>query len=195
MEQMWNMLIRNGLTPNQFYVLYSIRERETTPLVNTALEYRTLKLKGWVLESGELTTKALRVIKEVEGFFKKAKKKSSKILMGDDFEDKINAYNDLWPKRKLPSGKPARSAIGNLEDPFRWFFDKYNFTWEQVLTATVHYLNEKELANWEYTRTSQYFIRKQLTDKSWSSELADCCQFIEDGGEVNNRGHFKEKVW
>jgi hypothetical protein len=37
-------------------------------------------------------------------------------------------------------------------------------------------------------------IAKQTTDKSWSSELADYCQLIEDG-EEHDTGHFSENVF
>lgn len=195
MEQMWKMLILYQLTPNQFYVLYSIREKETTPLVNSAMEFRALKQKGYILENGDLSVKAQRIVKQVEGFFKRAKKKTSKVLMGANFSEQIDAYNELWPKMRLPSKKAARSAKGNLESPFRWFFENFDFTWEQIMKATAFYLDEKETANWEYCRTSQYFIRKQSPDKTWSSELADYCQLIEDGGHKSQGDHFSEKVY
>jgi hypothetical protein len=175
--------------------MYSIRESITTPLVNTAQEVRSLKAKGYVLEDGKLSAKAKRVIKEVEGFFKRAKKKTSASLMGDNFKDMIKKYNDMWPKMRLPTGKAARSAIGNLEPAFRWFFENHEFTWEQIIKATAYYLDEKEADNWSYTRTSQYFIRKQNTDKTWASELADYCQLIEDGGHKDQGSHFSEKVF
>ena len=195
MEQMWRMLILHQLTPNQFYVLYSIREKETTPLVNTAMEYRNLKQNGWILENGDLSKKAQRVVNEVEGFFKRAKKMTNKLLMGNDFSDQIDKYNDLWPKMRLPSGKAARSAKGNLEAPFRWFFENHDFTWEEIMKATAYYLDEKEADRWNYCRTSQYFIRKQATDKSWNSELADNCQLIKDGGHDSKGETFSEKVF
>jgi len=195
MEEMWKMLIRHDLTPNQFYLLYSIRESVTTPTLNAALELRSLKGKGWILENGELSGKAQRIVKEVEGFFKRAQKKSNEIIMGNDFEKKIALYNNLWPKMRLPSGKAARSGLKNLEPGFRWFFENYEFTWEQVLEATNYYLDDRERENWNYTKTSQYFVRKQQTDKSWQSELADVCQLIADGAHEGKGGHFKENVF
>lgn len=195
MDEMWKMLIRYELTPNQFYVLWAIREKVTTPLVNTAQELRSLKTKGWILDNGDLSVKAKRVTKEIEGFFKRAKKKTNAAVMGDDFREQIKKYNDMWPKMRLPTGKAARSAIGNLEPAFRWFFENYEFTWEQVMRATAYYLDEKEADNWNFTRTSQYFIRKQNTDKTWASELADYCQLIEDGGDQSDDTHFSEKVF
>ena len=192
---MWKMLIRYELTPNQFYLLYGIRESITTPLINTSQELRTLKNNGWVLEDNRLSQKSTRVVKEIEGFFKRAQKKTDIAVMGNSYEDNITKYNDLWPKIKLPSNKAARSAKGNLKAPLRWFFENFEFTWEQVMKATAYYLDEKEKDSWNYCRTSQYFIRKQNTDKSWASELADYCQLIEDGGDSPQESHFTEKVF
>ena len=183
MNDMWKKLIRADLTPNQFYMLHSIREGVSTPLLNTAMEYRVLKNKNWILEDGKLSAKAIKIIKEIEGYFKILKKKTDASIMGKDFEEKLVFYNGMWPKKKLPTGKAARSAPGNLVDPFRWFHTNYDFGWELVMKATALYLDEKEADNWNYCRTSQYFIRKQNSDKSWSSELADYCQLIEDGAD------------
>ena len=52
-----------------------------------------------------------------------------------------------------------------------------------------------EEKRWAFCRTSQYFIRKQATDKTWSSDLADYCQLIEDGGHKSQGDHFSEKVY
>jgi hypothetical protein len=42
-------------------------------------------------------------------------------------------------------------------------------------------------------RTSQYFVRKQNSDKTWDSDLATYCELINSGvDEVNN--YFKERV-
>jgi hypothetical protein len=184
MDDMWKKLIRAKLTPNQFYMLHAIREGVSTPLLNTAMEYRVLKNKNWILEDGTLSAKATKIIKEIEAYFKRLKAKTDASIMGKDFEEKLIFYNDLWPKKKLPTGKAARSAKGNLIDPFRWFHSNYEFGWELVMKATALYLDEKEADNWNYCRTSQYFIRKQSSDKSWSSELADYCQLIEDGADT-----------
>jgi hypothetical protein len=196
MEEIWNILNRHQLTANQFHLLWSMKEEMGTPHMNVSLELRNLKNKGgWVLENGKPSPKALKLVKEIEGFLKVRKKKTNKAIMGNDFEEKMKAYNNLWPKKRLPSGKAARSAIRNLESGFRWLFENYEITWEQIYEATNYYLDDREKVNWEYTMTSQYFVRKQRTDKSWHSELADVCQLIEDGGDAPDEGHFTEKVF
>lgn len=181
MEEMWKILIIHDITPNQFYLLYSIKDSIATPNINTNLELLHLKAKKWIDDDINLSPEAKDLIREVERFFKKIKKKTNGVVMGEDFEEQIQKYNDTWPVMRLPSNKAARSAIRNLESPFRWFFENYSYTWDQIHKATGFYLDEKEAKNWEYTRTSQYFVRKQLQDKSWESELADYCQMIVDG--------------
>ena len=48
--------------------------------------------------------------------------------------------------------------------------------------------------NGNFTRNSQYFIRKQAIDKTWESSLANWCLIIEDGlDETVNP--FQEKVF
>jgi len=196
MEEIWKILNRNSLTANQFHLLWSMRESVGTPHMNISLELRNLTNKGgWLLDSGGLSAKSLKLIKEIEGFMKVTRKKTSTVIMGQGFEGQMKAYNEIWPKRRLPSGKAAKSAISNLEPAFRWFFENHDFTWEQIMAATAYYLDDRENNNWEYTRTSQYFIRKQGTDKSWQSELADLCQLIEDGGDAPDAPHFTEKVF
>jgi len=43
-------------------------------------------------------------------------------------------------------------------------------------------------------RTSQYFIRKQGSDKTYDSELANYCDMLLNGSEDPSQTHFKEKV-
>jgi hypothetical protein len=43
-------------------------------------------------------------------------------------------------------------------------------------------------------RNSQYFIRKQNSDKSWDSELANCCDIILSGDDQDDSPHFSERV-
>lgn len=195
MKEMFNILIRHNLTPNQFYYLWSIKESVTTPKINNSLEHRVLKRQGWIDDNNKLTDKSFQILKNIEGFFKAKVKKTSDQILGNNYDAMLEKYNNLFPKRRLPSGKSARSAKGNLEPAFRWFFQNYNYDWETILKATAMYLDERELANWNFTQNSQYFVRKQNTDKTWASSLADFCMQIEDGLDTDNKNHFSEKVF
>ena len=132
-------------------------------------------------------------MEEINSYFRKSKKKTSKDLMGDNYDACIKKYNSLFPVKKLGSGKYARTNIKNLEAGFRWFFNTYDYDWKTILEATFKYVEEYKLKNYEYMRTSQYFIRKQNTDKSFESDLATYCDMLIEGSS-NEQDIFKEKV-
>jgi hypothetical protein len=128
----------------------------------------------------QLTNKSIIFTTEIDGFFKKAKKKTTKDLLGNNFTDNIQKYVEIFPNRKLSSGKYARVNPKNLENSFRWFFENYEYDWDMIFKATKKYIYDYSLKNYEYMRTSQYFIRKQNTDKTYDSELADYCNMIDN---------------
>ena len=181
MEEIFNKLTRVELTPNSFYVLYCIKNN-TKPhnFVNSSLAVTKLKQEGWLEENLQLTSKSIIFTTEIDGFFKKAKKKTTKDLLGDNFTNNIKVYVEIFPNRKLSSGKYARVNPKNLENSFRWFFENYDYDWDMIFKATKKYIYDYSLKNYEYMRTSQYFIRKQNTDKTYDSELADYCNMIDN---------------
>lgn len=181
MTEIFNKLIENGLTPNSFYVLYCIKENLIPHnSINKELECKRLQMNQWLSESFELTDKSIIFIIEIDGYFKKSKKKTSKDLMGYNFMQNIEAYVNIFPNKKLSSGKYARVPAKNLENAFRWFFDTYNYNWETIFQATQKYVLEYESKNYDYMRTAQYFLRKQNIDKSWDSDLATYCEFLKN---------------
>jgi hypothetical protein len=161
--------------------------------VNTSLEVSRLLSGNYLTESLELSGNSLKFMSEIEAYFKKSKKKTSKILMGDDFQDNLKAYNEIFPKGKLPSGVPARVNIKGLENAFRWFFENFSYSWETVLKATEKYVDEYSMNRYNYMRNSQYFVRKQNTDKTWDSTLATYCDMIE-ADDYEEPNYFKENI-
>ena len=143
-------------------------------------------MNQWLSESFELTDKSIIFIIEIDGYFKKSKKKTSKDLMGYNFMQNIEAYVNIFPNKKLSSGKYARVPAKNLENAFRWFFETYNYDWETIFLATQKYVHEYESKNYDYMRTAQYFLRKQNVDKSWDSDLATYCEFLKDNPDEDN---------
>ncbi len=194
MEEIFFKITKMGLTPNAFYVLYCIHSNITPDKsVNGSLEVAKLISGNYLTESLELSGNSLKFISEIEGYFKKSKKKTSKTLMGDDFQDNLKAYNELFPKGKLPSGVPARVNIKGLENAFRWFFENFSYSWETVLKATEKYVDEYSMNRYNYMRNSQYFVRKQNTDKTWDSTLATYCDMIE-ADDYEEPNYFKENI-
>lgn len=178
MNEIFTKIIQNGLTPNSFYVLYCIKEKIVPhSSVNKELECKKLQSSAWLSESLQLTDKSIIFITEIDGYFKKSKKKTSKDLLGHNFMQNIEAYVNIFPNKKLSSGKYARVPAKNLENAFRWFFENYDYDWETIFLATQKYVSENEHG---YMRTSQYFVRKQNSDKTWDSDLSVCCEYIKN---------------
>ena len=193
---MFNLMLKDQLTPNQFYVLYSIQENISPMHVNLHVELRVLESNNWVtLENNVaiLQPKSISLIQQIESFFRVQKKKTNMQLMGDEFTDNINNYLLLFPKIKLPSGKSARSDKKNVETAFRWFFENHSYSWKTILEATSRYIFEYQTKNYLYMQTAQYYIRKQQSDKTWGSQLANYCAAVEDG-ESAEETHFTETV-
>lgn len=194
MKEIFDRLIIEGLSPNSFYILHCIHNKITpNKLVSSSLEITKLKATGYLKENLELSNNSLNFIQEIESYFKKSKKKTSSTLMGDEFLSKIAVYNEIFPNRKLSSGKYARVNVKTLENSFRWFFENYSYSWDVILKATEKYVDEYSIRRYEYMRTSQYFVRKQNTDKTWDSELATYCDLIENGFDEETN-YFKETV-
>jgi len=181
MEDIFLKLVREGITPNSYYILHCIKDGIIpNSFVNKDLEVRRLISENWLNNDLTLSDKSIIFTTEIDGYFKKSKKKTSKDLMGHNFMQNIQAYVNIFPNKKLSSGKYARVPAKNLENSFRWFFETYEYDWETIFLATQKYILEYESKNYEYMRTSQYFLRKQNVDKSWDSDLATYCEFLND---------------
>ena len=194
MTEIFLKLIKEDLTPNAYYVLHCIKHKIVpNKYVNKQLETKKLLNDLWITEDLRITGKSIIFMEEIEGYFKKSKKKTSKDLMGDSFLDNIKVYNEIFPNKKLSSGKYARVNPKTLENAFRWFFEIYDYSWDVILRATNKYVDEYEIRRFEYMRTAQYFVRKQNTDKTWDSDLATYCDIILSGSEEDTN-YFKERV-
>jgi len=193
-EVIFNHIAEAHLTPNQFYVLYCINQGITAPLINMHQELRVLTSMEYLLSYPDTNgsfnyqpqPKALSLLSKVESYFRVQAKKSNNTLMGNDFEANAQKYNEIFPKMKLPSNKPARSPLKEIIMAFREFFKDYDYTWDVIHAAAAYYIEEEEKKGFKYTRTSRYFIRKQDQDKSWISDLAGYCELIKNGEDGDN---------
>lgn len=198
--QVFNLISQQNMSPNQFYLLYSIREGISTIGINLHQDLRGLVSEGFVMDKDAddikiiITDKGHAILAEVESYFKVKSKKTASAVMGTGFTEKLIQYNELFPKMKLPSGKLARASERNLETNFKWFFENNKYSWEIILKATAIYVDEYERKNWLYMRNALYFIKKSEKDHSITSDLADYCAMIEAGGQIEPVNHFKDKV-
>ena len=161
MTEIFLKFIKEGITPNAYYILHCIKHKiMPNTYINKELEKKKLINDNWITNDLQITNKSIIFTDEIESYFKKSKKKTSKDLMGEIFLDNIKVYNEIFPNKKLSSGKYARVNPKTLENAFRWFFETYDYDWATIIQATEKYVNEYEIRRYEYMRTSQYFVRK-----------------------------------
>ena len=191
MWQIFQKILTNKLTPNQCLILYGIHKKIAVNVgVDEDLKY--LLDEGFILDN-KLTAKSKKIIIEIDNYFVKSKKKTDIQLMGKDYANNIKLYREIFPAKKLPSGKPARNNVKILGESFRWFFETFDHTWDTVIKATRMYVNEYRDNGYLYMQTSQYFVCKQDKHKVKHSSLADYCDMIIDGVSTED-DHFTEKV-
>ena len=205
-QVVFNHIAEAGLTPNQFYLLYSMNQGITAPTINLHQELRGLIAMGFITQASnkgidlgcgfsyKLQPKALSLISKIDSYFGVQIKKSNNGLMGQDFEANAEKYNNIFPRMKLPSNKPARSPLKEIIVAFREFFKEYDYGWEIIHQAAAYYIEEEEKKGFKYTRTSRYFIRKQDSDKSWISDLAGYCELVKNG-EDHDDVKYVDKVF
>jgi hypothetical protein len=197
MWDLFQVMLKKNVTPNQVLLMFGIKNGVTTPPKDTRLSDKNHLVSIGFLDHKNgvylMTAEAKAFCVRLDNYFIKAKKKTDIELMGKNFVDKINKYREIFPAKKLPSGKPARNNVKALGEAFRWLFQTYEYTWDEVLKATRMYVNEYRDAEYLYMQTSQYFICKQDKHRVKHSTLADYCDMIREG--VNTEGdHFKENV-
>ena len=188
--------MKDKLTPNQLLLLYGIKNSISFPIENKkedATKLIELGLLTYKKPKFALTAKGKRICAKYDNYFAVNKKRTSTQLMGKEYGQMLKAYREIFPAGKLPSGKPGRQNVKTLENAFRWFFETYDYTWEEVAHATVMYVNEYKTKDYMYMKTSQYFICKSDKNKIKHSELADYCDMVRDGVEIEDT-HFKENV-
>ena len=196
MLELFQKILKDKLTPNQLLLLYGIKNSISFPISNKKEDATRLIELGLVIYKKPkftLSAKGKSICVKYNQYFKVSKKRTTSQLLGKGYAEMLKIYREAFPAGKLPSGKPGRQNIKTLENAFRWFFDTYDYTWEEVSHATVMYLTEYKDKDYMYMKTSQYFICKTDKYKVKHSELADYCDMVRDGVEIEDT-HFKEKV-
>ena len=179
MKELFEYLALKEVTPNALYILWCAATKTKSSLKTSVIhtELRVLVNDDLLDASYGVTTKGMAILNNIPGIT------GSMTVAQEDAEDSIIKFLNIFPKGKLPSGKPARVNVKNLEGAFKWYFETYDYSWEIILKATEKYVSEYELKRYEYMRNSQYFIRKQNLDKSFESDLATYCELVVSGAD------------
>ena len=64
-------------------------------------------------------------------------------------------------------------------------------SWDEILDATRRYVNDYQARNYKFMRTSQFFIRKQVVGRDFTSDLAEWCS---NKDMEEERNPFTEKI-
>lgn len=196
MWEFFNAMSKHGISPNECLFLFGINKKITSSYLQGNESVNLIK-KGLIKLGDDkffyLTLEGKNIVKHLNVLYTKKMKHSDIELLGKNFKEMVNKYREIFPAKKLPSGKLARNNVKTLIENFRWFFSTYEHKWEDILKATKMYVDEYSKTEYQYMKTSQYFISKQDKHKIKISELADYCDMAKEGLQ-NNDDHFKEKV-
>ena len=201
MWEYFNRILKYNITPDECFYLLGLYYKITPTLIDCKSIKESLIKKKIItvienngnLQSIKISNDGLKTIKDLNKFYNKKTKINDHKLMGDNFKDNVEKYRLMFPAKKLPSGKLARNNVNTLVENFRWFFASYKHTWDDIFKATAKYIKEYRKQDWQYMKTSQYFISKQDKHKVKHSELADYCDLIKEGLDDDDF-IFNEKV-
>ena len=155
---------------------------------------QTLSDKLFDCITNTLTDYAIKALDSIEKLFITDKKIKTDALMGSNYDNEINDFIKKFPTTKLPNGKYARSNKKNIETNFKWFFENYEYSWENIQQATSMYINEYRSNSYMYMRTALYFIRKNDGTKTVHSDLADYCDKVINNESYTEKKYFKTKI-
>lgn len=189
MNEIFNKIVENKISPNGLYLLYCIKNRKKSKEINESIETRVLIASKFITDDHIITAKGEGIMQKIEALYKiedgnKIKKKDG--LTTKDLEN-IKVYRELFPKGSLPSGSPARVPVKELEKKFLWFFNNYEYTWETILKATKKYINQYEQEGYKFMKTSGYFIVKNGLDRTQASVLANYCDLVLDEKDEDSK--------
>lgn len=193
MNEFYKYLDSVKITPNAFHILWCIKHAQKGIIPNPTTEIRILQSGKLISSDYKITPEGSEILKDGEELLYAVKKPAKNAVIIEDLDHYIDKYLSIFPAGKLPSGKAARVNKKTLSDAFNWFFKNYTYDWDTILRATFYYVETYEKDKFRFMKNSQYFIRKQNTDKSWDSELADYCEIILQG-EQEEPNHFSDNV-
>ena len=146
MTEIFKKLADNGITPNAFYILNCIKEGIVpNTYVKASLEVTRLIRDSWLTENLELTDKSIIFTVEIDGYFKKSKKKTSTNLLG--FRWFFETYNYDWETIFQATQKYVAEYESKNYEYMRtaqYFLRKQNVdkSWDSDLAIYCEYLKD-----------------------------------------------------
>lgn len=187
-EQLFSKLKSLKISVKQYLHLYLFYQGTAdVKIVNEIPEiYKT--------PDGKINDKGIAILVQIDSLFATKKNLKDEEVLGSNYIEYINKYNNLFPTGKLPSGVRGRSTIVELKKKFIWFFSNYNYSWDLVLKATARYLDEYEAKNFFQMRNALYFVQKTVNGEL-HCDLANYCEdCLENKTAANIEPKFKTNV-
>ena len=108
MWELFQIMLKDKITPNQCLLLFAVRNKISTPQINAHLELKALKSNGYLITDGHkliITDEGQKMIIKYNNYFVKSKKRTNSQIMGKDFLDNIKKYREMFPARKASKWK------------------------------------------------------------------------------------------
>jgi len=179
MEGLYKLCLKNGITPNELMVLYTISINHVAPeRIKRDLNIRDMISADLVTIKEKrplLTTKGKALLDQAIGLFLKSQTKRD-LTKDPDFMQNVEIYQNLWPKvNRIINGRkyPLRDPIKEVVQAFNKFFTDYpNEEWDVILEVTQKYIDSHR-DNMEYMLGSKTFVYKQENGMSKSRLAAE----------------------
>lgn len=185
-NQVIKTLRAEGLYPDtlltQLFILYCTYHNLSMDSLDDSITS-----KRFILQYYELVRKGLLVESElVSGFIltdrgRELVEKIAQIWADNESKDEINIkeWLELFPKGVKTGGKLLRSDAKGCLTKMKTFMKSYKYSWEEIMSATKAYLDDRAKDDYMYTRAAIYFIGKN----GQGSTLAEWCEKIKEQKE------------
>jgi hypothetical protein len=148
-----------------FYVLEQISigadPESFTDETNYGIWVSTLYKQGYFSPERGLSQQGKDFLQRVKDVIEKKTQKSL-----------AEQFRDIFPSKKLPSGKYFKSPLRDIEKRLTYFKKYYKYTDDEILRAAKAYVKHAEDVDFKFIRTSMYFIYKEHE----GSDLASWCE-------------------
>lgn len=131
-----------------------------------------------MLSGKNITEKGLLLLDDYSKLFVKNKANIKAKYITDEFLQNLQIFREIFPNKKLPSGKTARTNFDDLKKKMVDFQIKYpQYDWDTILDAATYYVETYRREDYRFMKTAGYYIMKNN-----ESDLASDCELLLEGG-------------
>jgi hypothetical protein len=157
LTEILNQINESGLSPNQFFLLYAIKNRLELKNIDTEKEKAYLEDKGYLTD--ELVLNDIFEYQREE----------------EEFNKKATAFQLIFPLAIIPTSRiPARAKKSQVRDKLKAFLKLYKYDWDVIYAAAEQYVDRYKADDYRWMQTASTFI----LDKNGDSALATECDII-----------------